>query len=306
MLGYVPGGWDDDTFDNNIGAMSNQRNLEWSAFAFEDTESKREDNCYVVQERTTGEVNEERLLLALGSGSAIPLGVVALSDDIISQDLRNLVNQGLFGSWDSYARSGNRSCGWKAGADGNTTYYMSRWRAVAEDETGKALRLMVKGDVGFGTNNVTGTDRTYCGLMISYYEGDDVIVDETNPDEIETFELCKQLPDSGDAPTPRAKCNTCYTDNNGIWTALGCLPKDRNPLIRSLVQVGLSIAGGIALLSILVASFMFSTSRGDAKRVTDARELLQSAIIGLLFIIFSVTILQFIGVTLFRIPGFGG
>jgi hypothetical protein len=71
------------------------------------------------------------------------------------------------------------------------------------------------------------------------------------------------------------------------------------------VKLGLGIAGTSALLMILAGGFMLSTSGGDTKRVGEARELITSAVIGLLFIIFSVTLLQFIGVNLFHIPGFG-
>ena len=50
---------------------------------------------------------------------------------------------------------------------------------------------------------------------------------------------------------------------------------------------------------------MFTTSQGDPKRASEARELITSAVLGLVFIIFSVTLLQFIGVTVLHIPGFG-
>ena len=73
-----------------------------------------------------------------------------------------------------------------------------------------------------------------------------------------------------------------------------------------LIRLGLSIGGGIGLLMILGAGFIFSTSQGDPKRVGDAKDLMTAAVTGLLFIIFSVTILQFIGFSVLQIPGFGG
>jgi hypothetical protein len=114
--------------------------------------------------------------------------------------------------------------------------------------------------------------------------------------------LCNQIPE---APR-REKCMTCQSRGSGaIWTAVGCIPANATAIVQSIVKVGLGIAGGVALLMILAAGFMFSTSQGDPKRTGEARELITSAVIGLLFIIFSITILQFIGVTIFRIPGFG-
>jgi hypothetical protein len=67
----------------------------------------------------------------------------------------------------------------------------------------------------------------------------------------------------------------------------------------------LGIAGGVALLTILSAAFLFSISQGDPKRTGQAKEMMTAAVIGLLFVIFSVTILQFLGVTVLHLPGFG-
>lgn len=129
--------------------------------------------------------------------------------------------------------------------------------------------------------------------------------------------LCQQIPD----PQERSACESCVkqeeiTDDkgkvisagktNGLWTAVGCIQTSSTSILRTFITIGLSLGGSVALIMILVAGFMFSTSQGDAKRTGEAKEMLTSAIIGLLFIIFSVTILQFIGVNLLRIPGFGG
>ena len=56
---------------------------------------------------------------------------------------------------------------------------------------------------------------------------------------------------------------------------------------------------------ILVGAFMLSVSQGDPNKTKEAKEIITSAIIGLLFVIFSVTILQFVGVEILHIPGFG-
>jgi len=91
----------------------------------------------------------------------------------------------------------------------------------------------------------------------------------------------------------------------GIYTAIGCIGADSESIITRLVRIGLGISGGVALLMILAGAFIFSTSQGDPKKAGEAKELITSAVIGLIFIIFSVTLLQFIGVTVLRIPGFG-
>lgn len=116
-----------------------------------------------------------------------------------------------------------------------------------------------------------------------------------------SYSLCSQIPeDSG-----RSICEECATAD-GIWTAFGCIKTNPQSIITSFMQIGLGLAGGVALIMILAAGFLYTTSQGDIKRTGEAKELLTSAIMGLLFIIFSVVILQFIGVSILQIPGFGG
>jgi hypothetical protein len=91
----------------------------------------------------------------------------------------------------------------------------------------------------------------------------------------------------------------------GLWTAVGCIPTTYQGLTSSLIKIGLSIAGGVALLMILSAAFTLTTSQGEPKAATEAKDQLTAAVAGLLFIIFSITILQFIGVSILQLPGFG-
>lgn len=113
------------------------------------------------------------------------------------------------------------------------------------------------------------------------------------------FRLCNQVK-FADVYT----CQTCQ-NNDGIWTAVGCIPTDPMQMVKVLLRIGLLIGGGVALLIILAGSFILSTSSGDPKKTSEAKEMISSALIGLVFIIFSVSILQLIGVQILRIPGFG-
>lgn len=119
------------------------------------------------------------------------------------------------------------------------------------------------------------------------------------------FSLCKQIPE-GDK---RQACYDCSAGKdgevNGVWTAVGCVPTSQESIVGAILKIGLGLSGGFALLLIITAGFMISTAQGNVKRVDEAKELFTSAIMGLVFIIFSVTILQFIGVQILRIPGFG-
>jgi hypothetical protein len=124
-------------------------------------------------------------------------------------------------------------------------------------------------------------------------------IDETEMQPRE-FKLCTQI--SND--TLQAKCDACL-GKEGVWTAVGCVSRKPQSIVKAFLEIGLGLGGGICLLMCLTGGFMLTTSQGDPKQVGEAREMITSAIVGLLFIIFSVFILQFIGVTILNIPGFG-
>lgn len=158
----------------------------------------------------------------------------------------------------------------------------------------------------------SGGSYEYCAY------GFEVSTDPADPDNEgeeggaeSVFELCKQAGKEGSANW--TACDTCFK-NNGVWTAVGCIPFSDGSgdatagvtaMLRAFVTIGLGIAGGVTVLMVLAGSFLLSTSQGDPKRVEEGRSLVTSAVIGLLFIIFSVSILRFIGVDILQIPGFG-
>lgn len=121
------------------------------------------------------------------------------------------------------------------------------------------------------------------------------------------FSLCNQV--IGDAE--KQACELCVSGQagtggaEGIWTAFGCISTDGSSTMRSLIAIAMGMAGGFGLLLIIGVGGMFAMSKNDPKKVGDAKEWLESIVIGLIFIVFSVIILQFIGVTILRIPGFG-
>lgn len=111
-------------------------------------------------------------------------------------------------------------------------------------------------------------------------------------------------------PTP---CTKDCTDASGDWcikysnlrTAIGCIPTDPKGLIKSLLGWALGAAGGVALILMALGAIGMITSRGDPDALKSAQGRFTSAIIGLVFIIFSVLLLQIIGVQILNIPGFG-
>jgi hypothetical protein len=106
-------------------------------------------------------------------------------------------------------------------------------------------------------------------------------------------------------PVNNPWANPCK-DNNKIPTAIGCIDyTNTSGLTKSLLTFALGVGGGIAFLLMIIGSFMIMTSSGNPERQQAGKEMITSAIMGLLLILLSVFILQLIGVKILAIPGFG-
>ncbi len=112
--------------------------------------------------------------------------------------------------------------------------------------------------------------------------------------------LCGYLPENSEQ---KKKCNNCLV-NQGIWTSIGCITTDPKQFIPRLLEFATGIAGGIAFLLIIFGGFGIMTSSGNPEKLNAGKELVSSAIAGLLLIIFSLFILQLIGYNILGIPGF--
>ena len=116
--------------------------------------------------------------------------------------------------------------------------------------------------------------------------------------------VCNSISDA----TQQKKCNDCMADPNNpqVWTAIGCVNTSNDPgqFIVKILDLGIGVAGGIAFLLILFGGLQIMTSAGNPEQLNAGRELVTSAITGLLLIVFSIFILQFIGVSIIGIPGF--
>lgn len=96
--------------------------------------------------------------------------------------------------------------------------------------------------------------------------------------------------------------------DNSIDTAIGCIPVlgGQEQFLGFILGWAIGIGGGIAFLLIVYAGFMIMTSSGNPERLKAGQELLTGAISGLVLLILSIFILNFIGVKILQIPGFGG
>lgn len=113
-------------------------------------------------------------------------------------------------------------------------------------------------------------------------------------------------------PTPTSSSTSnkpgCITSDGeeGVNTALGCISTDveKGGFINSLLQLAIGLGGTIALLLILFGVFIITTSAGIPDKLNQGKELITSAISGLLFIILSIVLLNLIGIKILSIPGF--
>lgn len=116
-------------------------------------------------------------------------------------------------------------------------------------------------------------------------------------------------------PEDQSVCKSCltgqvqggvepkYPGQPGAYTAFGCLPTDLSSFFKQYLFVaGLGFAGTIAFLLILWGGFTIVISQGDPAKIQQGREIIISAIAGLLFIIFAVIILRIIGKDILKLP----
>lgn len=90
-----------------------------------------------------------------------------------------------------------------------------------------------------------------------------------------------------------------------VQTAIGCIPFTASGFVEKLFPLFISFGGAIAFLLILFGGVQMMTSAGNPEKLAGGKELIVSAITGLLLIIFSIFILRIIGYDILHIPGFG-
>lgn len=128
-------------------------------------------------------------------------------------------------------------------------------------------------------------------------------------------------PGAGIAPPPPTACadptkctlaggSSCNDPNDpsrgpGFKTAIGCVHTSPIEFTKDAMAFLLGIGGGLAFLMMILGAFQMLTSAGNPETLQTGRERLQSAVIGLLFVIFATLLLQIIGFDILRLPGFG-
>lgn len=121
-----------------------------------------------------------------------------------------------------------------------------------------------------------------------------------NPDAKETVKID---PTTGKAPTPAI---------GRYMTAIGCISTSNfrsfgsaQGLIQPMLNVLFGVSGGIAFIYVIYGSFLVLTSRAEPEKLNHGKRTIVGAIIGLIFSISAVFIINFIANNVLKIPGFG-
>lgn len=142
-----------------------------------------------------------------------------------------------------------------------------------------------------------------------------------NPEPPKSWYSCQKCLYPDINPDPQAmeslkidpKTNTPISPMPGrMYTFLGCLggsgsfteTSSSGAIIQKILNIIFSTAGGIAFLYLLYGSFVIVTSQADPERLNYGKRIVSGAIIGLVFTLTSVLIVNFIGQGVLKIPGF--
>ena len=105
-------------------------------------------------------------------------------------------------------------------------------------------------------------------------------------------------------PAAPATCTPPDFGGDGVDTALGCIPTQPENLVKWILKYAILMGGGIAFLLSVFGGVSIILAGGNPEKINAGKEIIGSALTGLLFIIFSVFLLRFIGLDILQLPGF--
>lgn len=125
----------------------------------------------------------------------------------------------------------------------------------------------------------------------------------TNPESKQTLLID---PQTNIPPTPYP--GRQYTMLGCIKTDLGSFEREGAAVsvVQILLQIVFSAVGGIAFLSLLYGTFIIMTSQDNPERLNYGKRIVYGAIIGVIFSLSSVFIINLLASGVLKIPGFGG
>ncbi len=146
------------------------------------------------------------------------------------------------------------------------------------------------------------------GVLNAYIKTNEIEADPNQSELIYALDEDKNSPlpcnqwvdinDKGtDDPTQFYRCAS-------FATAIGPFGTKPIEFIATLGKWLLGVATVAAFIFAIYSGYILMTSRGDKEKIGHAREILISAVTGLIFLILSISILEIIGVDILALPGF--
>lgn len=94
----------------------------------------------------------------------------------------------------------------------------------------------------------------------------------------------------------------CIPVEGFVNSAIGCVPyMDVNQLTAFFIRWSLGVGGGIALFLISISAIKMMTTKGDPKRLQDARDSFSAGVAGIIFLLLSIFLIRFASETLLQI-----
>lgn len=90
---------------------------------------------------------------------------------------------------------------------------------------------------------------------------------------------------------------------SNVQLALGLGNEDPRQIVANVVNVGLGFIGIIAVMIIVMAGFKLMTTGGNEEALSDAKKMMSSGVIGLVIVLASFGIAQFVVNNLFIVTG---
>jgi hypothetical protein len=106
-----------------------------------------------------------------------------------------------------------------------------------------------------------------------------------------------------------AKCRACFDKNdpnggvaNYVYTSLGCVDTSQRGVTVRVLQIGIGIIGGFAVLKVMFAAFKMQSK--DPNKLQEAKEELTSVVLAIILLVGGIVILNIIGFNILQILPF--
>lgn len=125
----------------------------------------------------------------------------------------------------------------------------------------------------------------------------------SDPQTKDTLKISDPVVNSPPTPYPGRQ----YTMLGCVGTNLGGFQQQgaAASVVQIILNIIFSIVGGIALLSLLYGVFIIMTSQNNPERLNFGKRIVYGAIVGVIFTLSSVFIINLLASGILKIPGFG-